>query len=197
MSETNSLITALALGVFVLVIGAGFAVIAARVRRQRELLEVQAAKRNGAVKGSFPLAYPRLTFLHNGREVVLYLTMGSRNTPPHASVRAFLANYSEARLSLRREGPLQQLRKWMGAQDIELGDPNFDNTFIVEGQLEVAQQALNPAAQQALLNMASWQPKLSVRGSQFSLIISRIPGSEEEYDRLIDTALGLLERVES
>ncbi len=195
MTESSLFMGAFALGLFALIVGSFIAITANQTRQHRALLEAQAAKRGGQVKGRFPVAYPRLIFPYQGREVSLYLKMGSRSVPPHATVRAHLGWHSEAHLTLRREGIFQQLRKWLGVQDIDLGDPAFDNVFIVQGQRELAQQVLSPAVQQALLAMASWQPELEARGDYFSLTISRIPESEEEYDRLIETAMGLLERL--
>lgn len=62
-------------------------------------------------------------------------------------MRAPYVNPSGFRFTIYRKGMFSGIGKWLGMQDIEVGDPAFDEAFIVKGTSESQVRALlsNPA----------------------------------------------------
>lgn len=59
-------------------------------------------------------------------------------------------------LQVWSQGAMQRLSKWLGMQDIELGDPQFDERYIVQASRDAAAtMLLTPEVRQALLDLAA------------------------------------------
>ncbi len=73
-------------------------------------------------------------------------------------------------LSLSREHALRKLTKLFGAQDVALGDPTFDDAFIVKTSDPARVAALlTPAVRDSLLRLLATYPQVLVRDDHLSL----------------------------
>ncbi len=73
-------------------------------------------------------------------------------------------------LSLRREHAFGRLTKLFGAQDVEVGDPVFDEAFLIKTSDPARAAALlTPAVRDSLLRLLATYPQVQVDDSQISL----------------------------
>ncbi len=71
-------------------------------------------------------------------------------------------------LNLTEQSVLSGLKKFLGAQDIELGDPSFDDFVVVRSQDSVrAREFLNPARRLYVRRMLSLYPGAEITDSSF------------------------------
>src|SRR5688500_12040065 len=65
-----------------------------------------------------------------------YVVMAN-NTPLYFTrMRAPFVNRSGFRFSVKRRNILTDLAAWLGAQDVEVGEPDFDQQFVVKSNNE-------------------------------------------------------------
>jgi hypothetical protein len=76
----------------------------------------------------------------------------------YTRVRAPYVNPDGFRFTLSRKGVFSELGKLLGMQDIEVGDPEFDEAFIIQGNDEFRVRDL--FAEAGLRSLALAQPKL-------------------------------------
>ncbi len=73
-------------------------------------------------------------------------------------------------LSLSREHALRKLTKLFGAQDVEIGDPTFDEAFVVKTSDPARMAALlTPAVRDSLLRLLATYPQVHVGDDHLSL----------------------------
>ncbi len=119
-----------------------------QLRKQRENLEAAAAR----VGGSLTKSFWKGTALHYAvGDVSAKLTyfMGSDKAPPWTQVQLDWAPPGQLRVS--PEGVWAGLRKAFGAQDLVVGDPSFDEAFLIQGTPEPwVREVLGDEARQRL-----------------------------------------------
>ncbi len=79
-------------------------------------------------------------------------------------------------LRLSKQGALQFVAGWFGSQDVKVGDPAFDDAFVVKASAEPSVKALlasNPAARHALVGFASHSTELVLDDER---LVVRWPG---------------------
>jgi hypothetical protein len=90
----------------------------------------------------------KLVYVHNEWEIVLdtYTTSSgtgkNRRTQSHTRMRVPFANKDGLYFELYRESIFSPIGKWLGGQDIIVGDSYFDDEFIVKGNQEAQVQLL-------------------------------------------------------
>ncbi len=68
--------------------------------------------------------------------IVLDTYLGNENDPPRTRLRAPFLNPTGFRFKIYRQGTFSGLAKMLGMQDIEVGDPAFDEEFIIKSNDE-------------------------------------------------------------
>ncbi len=168
-----------------------------QIKKQKKLLEEQMFKRNGKVVSVGFFTFPKLLFNYYGYDTTLYSTPGGRNRPPYTYASSLFRFSRDVRLTLYSEGVFTKLGKLIGMQDIQIGNTEFDNTFIVKGSEEFfVKRFLTPKVQQKLLSLKDKNPYLQMTQDKLVLRITYIPKDTEDYDNFIDTALSLLESLQ-
>jgi hypothetical protein len=112
----------------------------------------------------------------------------------YTRMRAPFLNPSGFRFVIYRKGPLSGLGKFFGMQDIEVGDPEFDEAFIIQGNDEETVHKL--LGDPKLRDMIQAQPKIRLEikdnegwfGPKFpedvDELLFRVPGVIKDVERL-------------
>lgn len=81
-----------------------------------------------------------------------YTQSTGKSSVTYTRIRAPFVNRDGLRLAIYRAGLFTELGKFFGVQDIEIGDPFFDDTFVVQGNSEPKVRALfaNPRIRELL-----------------------------------------------
>lgn len=147
--------------------GGMFAVVVALAvqagRHYRKNLALAAAMYRGRyVSGGF-LRNGWIEFEVDGSPAELTYCIGSRNAPPLTRVRFRWAAPESLRVA--PEGSWAKLRKFFGAQDIQIGDRKFDEQFLIQGtSVAWAREVFDPPTRETLVALAGlgsshWRPK--------------------------------------
>ena len=85
----------------------------------------------------------------------------ANNTPVYFTrLRAPLVNRSGFRFSVKRRNVLTDIAVWLGAQDVEVGEPEFDQQFVIKSNHEARVREL--LRDEGLRRQLEGQPSLSV-----------------------------------
>jgi hypothetical protein len=158
-----------------------------RAREIRKLLDEQATKRDGRVSGLGFFSHPRLDFSFSEDR--------SKDTPPCTYVIATPGVSREVQFTIRREDWWGKTRKSFGVRDIDLGNPAFDDAFLVEGDESLAREVLVDQVQQVLIALLPYRPAMTCRHSNLMFSVEFIPFKVGEYDVVIDAALVVLDQL--
>lgn len=109
-------------------------------------------------------------------------------------MRAPLVNPDGFRFTVYRKGLLTGLGKLLGMQDIEVGDPDFDGAFVIQGHDEARVRDL--LADPKLRTLMAAQPaiRLSVKDSE-GWFGPSFPGDVDELYFQVDGVLKDAERL--
>lgn len=90
---------------------------------------------------------------HDGWIITLDSYFSAANKSEYTRMRAKLPMQADFRFLITREGVLSEIAKLFGAQDIEVGDPDFDKQFMIKGNNEKLIKAMlqNAKIKQLLL----------------------------------------------
>jgi hypothetical protein len=110
----------------------------------------------------------------------------------YTRVRAPYVNPDGFRFTIHRKGFFSGLGRLLGVQDIEVGDPEFDEAFVVKGNDETKVRDLLSAPEVRRLIRAQPQVRLEVKGSEgwFG------SGSPEGVDLLQFEAVGVIKDID-
>jgi hypothetical protein len=162
--------------------------------RQRELLREQALKRNGKIKnGSFFKTFPKLVLSHSGYDIVIYLKE-KEEVGVFTYAESLFKLSQDIKIVFHVRTTLDKLFK----QDIQLGNPEFDDTFFIKGNKKYfVRNFFTPEVQRKLLIFKEKYPNLRITQSKLVLEIFSNPRNTEDYDNFIDTTLSLFESLQN
>jgi hypothetical protein len=92
------------------------------------------------------------------------LSLATDDGTPHTQVRVFFPRPLGLGFSIARQGLVDSIVSFFGGQDIQLGDPAFDDAFVIKGQPEdaVRQLLASPEARARLLAILSRASRLTM-----------------------------------
>lgn len=90
---------------------------------------------------------------HNEWTITLDTYFSASTKNEYTRMRAKLPMQADFRFLITREGLLSEIAKLFGAQDIQIGDPDFDKLFMIKGNHEglIKQMLQNAKIKQLLL----------------------------------------------
>jgi len=141
-----------ALGVLVVVMIAGAlvvmisAAVANENARRRESFESASERFGGQIKDSF-WSGKSMTFEVEGVPAELTYFGGTDKAPPWTRVHF---RWPGRPLRIAPQGAWANLKKFFGAEDILIGDSNFDDAFLIQGEPNWVQEALTPEARRLI-----------------------------------------------
>lgn len=181
----------ISIGIAVLAIGIAIAVSMVSNRRQGELLQEQAQKRNGQLisRGLFS---PQMRFPCGDLECLVYMTPGSRNSPPHTHVKVKVSHTLTLSLvsnkfifgALHRLGGLQELPTYpaLGNRFLaKCSDSYFLNTW------------LTPSVQESLLALFPRSLTVGVRRQVLKFTVTGRLTAAADYDLFLDAVTVLVQ----
>jgi hypothetical protein len=178
---------------------AGAAILSLVVIRRRHaeykrLLREQALKRRGKLIGGF-LTSPKLLFNHKGNNILIDSSRGSYGSRiAYTRARSSFVLTIDGKLTVGTEPPGAAISKWLGMQDIEIGNAEFDDEFLIKSDQEsFAREFLTSEVQRKLLDLGNLY--LQVRRGELVLYIWYLLYDSMGYDNFIDTAISLLENA--
>ena len=160
------------------------------------LMETEAARRNAALEKGVLSFAPRMKFIHEGAEVVLLMTPGSRNAPPHTILKTALPQAPEWKLRIYRESGLTAVAKAFGRRDVQINNPGFDSAYYIRTNDEMRLRLfLTPGIQSEILSLAQADPALSVNKGNFELRVPYHFRDAQGLKQFIDTGLALIGKL--
>jgi hypothetical protein len=120
-------------------------------------------------------------------------TVSAGETPvTYTRLRAPYVNPEGFRFTIYRKGPFSGLGKFLGMQDVEIGDPRFDDAFIIQGNDDGKLKSL--LASPSLRQLITAQPdiRLDVKDSE-GRFGPRFP---DDTDELHFQAVGVITEME-
>jgi len=139
----------------VLLIGIAMAVQVSQRNAMNNVYRLFAQRVGGTLTEGSLWTFPTVTFAHDGASALLdvYAT-GGRNSTLYTQLTFTFYHNTSFRCEISPEGFLQEIGKFFGMQDIEVGYRTFDDHFIVKSDdIEMVRNFLNAAVQQELLKL--------------------------------------------
>ncbi len=101
-------------------------------------------------------------------------------------------------LNVNTDNIYSQMAKSLGEKDVLIGNPVFDDVFVVNSNNEqLAKQFLEPDLQEILLEYKDATPGIRVGKSKFQLYISAIVLNVDKLDKLIGLSMSLINKLVS
>ena len=102
-----------------------------------------------------------------------------------------------ASLSLTREGSLTPVARWFGMQDIEVGDPRFDSTFVVKGEDKNAVRHLlgDAAIRDGLVTLMGAAKSLRVADDHIDAVAQGLVEDAARLQSSLDSVADLADRL--
>ena len=160
--------------ILVVVVVAGImASIAVRKNNTRELQEF-ARRIGGKLEDGDVWGLPKVRFHHQGIEALLKYS--SHSDGESTSYRTHFSIHWPnlfLRCEIYPESLLTGLRRLLGMQDIQIGSPRFDDSFVITGNDEAEiKQFLTPGVQSLLLEISRYHTGTALRSCDLHLEIS-------------------------
>jgi|SRR5271165_2460701 len=114
----------------------------------------------------------------------------------YTRMRAPYVNPEGFRFTIYRKGSFSEVGKMLGLQDIEVGDPVFDEAFIIQGNNEPRVQHLFADARLRALVAAQPTIKLDVKDSE-GWFGPKFPDNVDELHFLVVGVIDQVERLKS
>lgn len=114
----------------------------------------------------------------------------------YTRMRAPLLNTDGFQFTIFRMGFISKLDKALGAQDIDIGDPEFDRDFVIQGNNESKVRALFANQNIRRLIQAQRSIRAGVRGSELLLEIHGVVRDVERLKTLFELIKGMLDQLE-
>jgi len=168
---------------------------------QSDLLQQQSLKRNGVFENSFLSRKPNFSF--NYKEMNIFVgyqevPMSEDSTRPETTVKVKFQMSNNIKLLIYSKD-IKLMMEWMvGIHKMEVDNSNFNNKFVIKtNDKDFSCNLLNHEVQEKLMDLEanSFFPVLKITKDTFSLTSRNSLDNEEEYDKLIDASLFVLDKL--
>jgi hypothetical protein len=173
------------------------------LNKHKKRLDEQAAKRNGKIKRRHAPRGWELVFNHSGHNISLLLQSMRTHSYTNIETKFSFKLPPNLILELRPLHGSRRLVKKTGKQEIQIGNPDFDNAYIIKTNDELlARRLLSPEIQEKILSLNQvWfkivqQAQLKIAHGEFSMTIPYYENAHG-YDTLVDITVALLEEIVS
>ena len=150
-------------------------------------------KRNGKLLSDFPSL--NLLFNHCGYDITVSIT-GVKS--PEICAKSSFRLSQDVEMTLYTEGVISKLVKMVGMQEIQIGNYDFDNAFIIKGSDEsFVKRFLTLDVQKKLLSLKKKYLYLRITQTKFELTHDNIPRDTESWDSFLNAVFLLIESLHS
>ena len=161
----------------------------------RGVLENQALRRNGEVKRVFIFDL-KLQFYIDDKVANVGLRYGGNKSQPTTIIHCKINNPDGLRLTIYKEHFLSKLGKKCGLQEIEVMNPEFDDTFVIKGKDENRIRTfLSSDIQQELLKFKDKRMNLRITHKSFKITVFEVLKDEFELTQFLDIATVCVRKV--
>jgi len=168
-----------------------------RFKLLKEEFIVQSEKRGGTFNKKI-FGTQSFTFPYKDSKIYVLFTPGGRYTPPHTTVSVNLKFFNKQELSVFPESFKSKISKKLTGQDIEIGDNNFDNEFIIKStSSDFARSVLRIKTRDKLISLKNYKPHLFIENYEIKLDIPCVLKEKYEYDDIINIVLELYDEIKS
>jgi len=164
--------------------------------RIKKVMELSSEKRNGAIKRFLGLFYPMLSFSFEGKEVFISVTPKNKNTPPYTCIKYPLDLSRDVKISISPEGPLTSFGKKFGLKDIQVGNPELDEAYVIKSSDDmVILNYLSSGISEKFIQLKANAPILKIDKKSFSFSVPEIPSDNIKLENYITIALELIKKA--
>jgi len=182
---------------WILVVGTGAGVVAYHLRRVRETaaaFRTLAMRHGGRVIDGTPLRWPRLEVQHGRRSVALVPVSGGKYSPDRTFVEIGGGLPDDLRLIVQVRRTVTAFTRDRYLPEIPVGEPTFDNAFLVQGEPDnLVCAMLTAEAQARLLRLRKRNAGVRLKDGRLSLAVDRIPREPAGFEELIAAAVALID----
>ena len=155
----------------------------------------QAAKRNGTIQKRF-LSNPRLNLMDDGKTISIYEVAGGKHSPPHTNMKGELEIGGNVRIIVEREDVVTKIGKSLGLHDFHIGDPGFDDFFLIRGSDEfMVLTFLSPEIRDHILRLKDRSSRVRIEKNVFEFAVEGRLKEDGEYDQFIEAGLAILDKA--
>jgi hypothetical protein len=139
----------------ILFIGIAIAVQASQRNSLNNVYRIFAQRVSGTLQEGSMWTFPSVLFSHDGASALLDIfSTGGKNSTHYTQLTFTFYNAPSFRCEISPEGFWQEVGKFFGMQDIEVGYRTFDDHFVVRSDdIETVKSFLNAAVQQELIKL--------------------------------------------
>ncbi len=179
-----------------------------RAQKMRKIFSNQVLKRNGLMRGGSSFSTLTFTYLECPVTVTAFLgkSSGGRTggySSPYTRVSATINTGDVIRsqgqqMTVYCETWASEIAKKFGSQDIQIGNQEFDQEYMIKGTDEIfIRQILTTTVQEKLLKLRTYHPMISLEMNELVVKVPKILKNEEAIDLLVDSALVLIDRLKA
>ena len=184
-------------GVYIVLafIAVAYFILAYKKKVLMTLYRKQATKRNGRVK-SLLFLFPKLILFNNSGEISIIHNPGGKNSPPITYMKCTLNSRKNYKFSISPENALVKFGKSFGLKDIQIGNSEFDESFLIRSNDDlIVRSFLAPEIQESILEIEEHFPRINFENQSFNFSISGWIDEENKLDQFIEAGLKMIEKV--
>ena len=170
-------------------------------REQSRLIQQQATKRNGEFSNNLLKNKPCSSFGYKDMKVFVgfkEITMGEDAYRPETTVKVKFQMTKNVKFLLYSK-EIKLMMEWLvGIHKMEVDNPKFNDKFMIKtNDKDFSYNLLNHEVQGKLIDLQdnSFFPVLKITKDTFILVSRNCLDNEEEYDKLIDTSMLVLDKI--
>jgi len=176
----------------------GISMARARMREKMNFYQRQAVKRNGIIEGGGFSSVPRLNLMDDGKTISIYEKGGGKNSPLMTCIRRELEIGGSVRIIVSKEDVFSRIGKSMGLREFRVGNPRFDDSFLIRGSDEfTVLNLLTDEIQDQILRWKDHSPWMRIEKNVFEFVVLGSLLNDEEFDRFVEAGMAIIGKAKS
>ena len=184
-------------GVFLLIVFIAvfvFLLNKARLKDQQRILQEIAHQRLGKYNHYL---YPQVQVFHQNQKIYLYCAPADRGAPVTTNIVCSLKLPKRFWLLIYNESAFERFTKRLGAQDIQVNNPAFDEKYMIKSSdPQVTRLILSRDVQEKMLRLFSSHVSIRITKRRLSIKLSRLIENRREGEELLDLAVLLINKLQ-
>src|SRR4030043_1293473 len=162
----------------------------------RNFYRQQAARRKWDYHQGLHLPY--LTLMDEGKKIKIYEEEDSRYTYRNTNMSRKLEFADKVSISIAPKDSFSLLDRPFGTRDILVGNPEFDDFFMVLGSDEfMVLTFLSPDIQEHILRLKDKEPNVNISQNGIRITIYSHLRSDRSFDEFVETGLAIISKAKS
>jgi len=167
-------------------------------KKMSDILSDIAFNKNGNIKKSKNLQYPKLNFNIEGMVVNYQPFMASNNIPAHTKIECLFNFLCPMNLIVFKKSLLNSISYPFEGDKVITDNFNFNENFIIKSNNQnLSREFLSIDIQKNLLELKRDKPVLKIENNKFSLDIENVFFDKRSNINLIDITAFMIQRIKS